>query len=76
MPKNIKKGSQSNKVKPRRVAVKAPISKKAQTIAEVRRELAESLEREKAYAIELQDVNRQLTEAMEQQTATSEILGS
>ena len=48
MPKNIKKGSQSNKVKPRRAAVKAPVSKKAQTIAEVRRELAESLERENA----------------------------
>ena len=48
MPKNIKKGSQSNKVKPRRAAVKAPASKQAQTIAEVRRELAESLEREKA----------------------------
>ena len=48
MPKNIKKGSQSNKVKPRRAAVKAPVSKKAQTIAEVRRELAESLQRENA----------------------------
>ncbi|HEX6439094.1 MAG TPA: GAF domain-containing protein, partial [Candidatus Binatia bacterium] len=74
MPKNIKKGSQSNKVKPRHAAVKAPLSKKAQTIAEVRRELAESLQREKAYVNELQDVKRQLTEALKQQTATSEIL--
>ena len=48
MPKNIKKGSQRTKVKPRRAVVKAPRSKKAQTIAEVRRELAESLQRENA----------------------------
>jgi hypothetical protein len=52
MPNNTQKGSQSNKVKPRRAAVKAPRSKKAQTIAEVRRELADSLERERAAANE------------------------
>ncbi|HUC98118.1 MAG TPA: GAF domain-containing protein, partial [Candidatus Polarisedimenticolaceae bacterium] len=55
--------------------MKAPRSKKAQTIVDVRRELAESLQREKAYVNELQDVKRQLTEVLKQQTATSEILG-
>jgi GAF domain-containing protein len=75
MPNTTKKGPQSNKVKPRRAAVKAPRSKKAQTIVDVRRELAESLQREKAYVNELQDVKRQLTEVLKQQTATSEILG-
>ena len=74
MPTTTKKGSKSTKVKPRRAVKKTSPAKQAQTIAELRQELAESLQREKATVIELQDVNRQLTQALEQQTATSEIL--
>ena len=54
--------------------VKTSVAEQAQTIAELRQQLAESLQRESATAKELQDRNRQLTEALEQQTATSEIL--
>ena len=57
------------------------MAEQAQTIAELRQQLAESLQREEATAEngefqELQDRNRQLAEALEQQTATSEIWGS
>src|SRR5262249_54648971 len=45
------------------------------TYAELRQQLAEALEREKATAKELHDCKRQLTEASEHQTATSEVLG-
>ena len=70
-----KKGSENKKAKPRRPMVKTSLAKRAQTNAELRQELAESLQRESATAKELQDCKRQLTEALEQQTATSEILG-
>src|SRR5262249_48239711 len=69
--------------------VNTPVVEQAQAIAELRqelearnRDLAESLQREKATASdnvhltqELEDCKRQLVEALEQQTATSEILG-
>ncbi len=55
-----KKGSKTTKGKPRPAAVKTSDTKQAQTIAELRQEL--------------QDCKRQLTEALEQQTATSEVL--
>src|SRR5215510_7505822 len=62
--------------------VKTSAAEQAQTIAELRQQLAESLQRESVTAShnvgltqELQDCRRQLVEAMEQQTATSEILG-
>jgi GAF domain-containing protein len=81
MPKNTKKGSQSNRVKPRRAAVKPPRSKKAQTIAEVRRELADSLERERAAANEnvrlvqeRETRNRDLAALYEVATTTSQSL--
>jgi two-component system, NtrC family, sensor kinase len=74
MPTTTKKGSPSNRVKSRAAAVKPSLAKEAQTTAELRRELAESLQREKATAIDLQDANRQLTQAFEQQSATGEIL--
>ncbi len=69
-----KKGSNPKKPKPRRSGVKSSQASQAQTIAKLRRELAESLQRENATANELQDRNRQLAETLEQQTATSEIL--
>ena len=55
--------------------VKTSVVEQGQTIAELRQQLAESLQRENATANELQDCKRQLAEALEQQTATSEILG-
>jgi GAF domain-containing protein/anti-sigma regulatory factor (Ser/Thr protein kinase) len=70
-----KKGSKNKKAKLRDPVVKTSLAKQAQTIAELRQELAESLQQKNATAKELQDRNRQLSEALEQQTATSEILG-
>ena len=48
-----KKGSKSKKVKPRRRAVKTSLTEHAQTIAALRQQLAESLQRESATAKEL-----------------------
>src|ERR671925_624974 len=73
MATTTKKGSKNKKTKLRRPVVKTP--ERAQTIAQLRQQLSESLQRENATAKELQDCKRQLTEALEQQTATSEILG-
>jgi signal transduction histidine kinase len=76
MATTTKKGSKNKKARLRRPAMKTSVAKQAaQTIAELRQQLAESLQRESATAKELQDRNRQLTETLEQQTATSEILG-
>ena len=58
-----KKGSKNKKAKRRRSVVKTSPAKQAQTNAELRQQLAES-------ARELEDCKRQLTEALEQQTAT------
>jgi GAF domain-containing protein len=76
-----RKSSKSQKAKPRS-RVKASAVTQRPTYAELRQQLAESLQREKATATdnvrltqELQDCKRQLTESLEQQTATSEILG-
>jgi GAF domain-containing protein len=88
MATTTKKGSKNKRAKLRGSVVKTSAGEQAQTIAELRRELAEALEREKAAlkklqdrdqqlaesANELQDCQRQLTEALEQQTATSEVL--
>ena len=73
-----KKSSGNKKPKVhRRRAMKTP----TQTIAELRQELAQSFQREKATASEnvrlfkeLEQRNRDLTEALEQQNATSEVL--
>jgi GAF domain-containing protein len=77
-----KKGSKTTKAKPRPAVVKTSPSEQEQTIAELRqelearnRDLAESLQREKAALKNLQVRDQQLAEALEQQTATSEILG-
>ena len=74
MTTTTKKGSKSKKAKLRRRVVKTSLAKQPQTIAELRQQLAESLQEKNATAKELQDCKRQLTEALEQQTATGEIL--
>jgi GAF domain-containing protein len=69
----IKKRSKSKTVKTRGRAVRSSV-KASQTVAELRQQLSESLQRESLTAKELQDCRDQLTEALEQQTATSEVL--
>ena len=63
-----KKGSKSTKVKPLRPARQTLVAKQAQTIAELRQELAQSVQRENAAV-------KELREALEHQTATAEVLG-
>ncbi len=75
MASTTKKGSKNKKARLRVPVVKASVAEQEQTHAELRQQLAESLQRENATANELQDCKRQLAEALEQQTATSEILG-
>src|SRR5215510_2708252 len=88
MATTTRKGSDNKKAKPRRPMVNTLVAEQAQTIAELRQELAQSLQREKATAIEngrlfqelsqktaeLETSNSELREALDQQTATSEIL--
>src|SRR5215468_1885874 len=74
MATTTRKGSDNKKAKPRRPVVKTSADEQAQTIAELRQELAESLLREEAKDKKLQERDRQLAEALEQQTSTSEIL--
>jgi len=75
MASTTKKGPKNTKAKPRRAVVKTSPLKRTQTIAELRQELAQSLQRENATAKELQERNAELREALEHQTATAEVLG-
>src|SRR5215475_5499075 len=81
MATTTRKGSENKKAKPRRPMVNTLVAEQAQTIAELRqelearnRDLAESLQREKATASENVRLLNELKESLEQQTATSEIL--
>ena len=69
-----KKGTKNTKARTPRAVAKTTLTKQDRTIAELRRQLAESLQREKAAAKELQEREAGLREAVEQQTATNEIL--
>jgi GAF domain-containing protein len=74
MATTTKKGSQNTKAKPRRAVVKTSSPKRVQTIAQLHQQLVESLLREEAKDKKLQERDRQLAEALEQQTSTNEIL--
>ena len=74
MATTAKKGSKNNKAKPRRAKVKTSLAEQAQTIAELRRQLAERLEREKAALTELKDRDQQLAESLQRENATSDVL--
>src|SRR5262245_1121137 len=74
MATTTKKDSKNSKAKPRRPIVNTLVAEQAQTIAELRQQLAEFLLREEAKDKKLQERDRQLAEALEQQTSTSEIL--
>jgi GAF domain-containing protein len=69
-----KRSSKNKKAKLRRPSMKSSVAEQAQTNAELRQD-AQSLQREKVTVKELEDCKRQLVESLEQQTATSEILG-
>ncbi len=60
---------------PRRPSAKTSPVKHAQTNAELRQQLAESLQRENATASENERLLNALTEALEHQSATAEVLG-
>src|SRR5262249_57745025 len=88
MASTTQKDPKKSKTKLRGPVVKTSVDEQAQTNAELRQQLAEALEREKTAlkklqdrdqqlaesANELQDCKRQLTEALEQQNTTGEIL--
>jgi hypothetical protein len=60
MANTTKKDSMSSKAKPRRAVVKKSPPKPAGTIAELRQQLAQSLQRETAIAKQLQERNSEL----------------
>jgi GAF domain-containing protein len=72
MATTTKRGSKNAKL--RRPVVKTSPAKKAQTMAELRQQLAESLHRESSTAKKLKDRDCQLADAWEQLRTTSEVL--
>jgi putative methionine-R-sulfoxide reductase with GAF domain len=68
MATTTKKRSKNKRTKLRGSVVKTSVTEQAETIAELRQQLAESLQRENTTATELR-------EALEHQTATAEVLG-
>src|SRR5262245_18623666 len=70
----IKKSSKTKKAQPRSPKVKTSVARQAQTIAELRQQLTESLLRESATASEKEQLRQERDEALEHQTATSEVL--
>jgi hypothetical protein len=74
MATTTKRGSKTTKTKQRRPKLKTSVAAQAQTNAELRQRLAESLRRESATASENERLSNALKEALEHQTATSEVL--
>ena len=74
MASTTKKGSKNRGAKLRGPVVKTSAAEQARTIAELRQQLAESLQRESATASENVRLFQELKESLEQQTATSEVL--
>jgi len=70
----MKKAPSDKKPSRGRTLAKTSVAEQAQTITELRRQLAESLERERATASENVRLFKELKELLEQQTATSKIL--
>jgi GAF domain-containing protein len=75
MATTTKKGSKNKKAKLRSPVVKTSVAEQTQTIAELRQQLTESLQRENTALKKLQERDQQLAEALEHQTATAEVLG-
>jgi len=69
-----KKTSNPKKAKSPRPKVKTSVAERAQTNRELRQKLAEALRREQAALKDLQDRDRQLSESLQRENATSEVL--
>src|SRR5262245_25175752 len=74
MATTTKKGPKNKRAKLRGPMVKTSVDEQTQTNAELRQQLAESLQRESATASENVRLVRELKESLERQTATSEVL--
>ena len=74
MASTTKKGSKHNKAKLGRPNVKTSVAEQAQTIAELRQELAEARNRDFAESPQRENATaKELHEASDQQTATTKI---
>ena len=71
MASTTKKSSKKTKPRLRRPKVKTSLTEQAQTIAELRRQVAEFSQREEATAEELQGCKRQLAESLQRERATA-----